>query len=94
MTETIKLYKPNSCPLRELTQEELGVGVVGYTSYGDCFVVTYNSDDELKFEEVHSSELVDGECIENICKKKDLLYMFWTLSKKRYNLKTKNNGVH
>jgi hypothetical protein len=78
----IKLYEVNSIPLKEA--EDVTEGEVVYSSTGKCFeCIGYDSERNSIFEQIHESELIDGEMLENIEDNFDLLSLFWKLSNKR-----------
>lgn len=85
-TPYIKLYKINSIPLEEVDNVNTQEGDLIYSSTGKCFeCVGKDPDGASIFEQVHESELVDGEVLENIEDNQDLLNMFWKLSNRRLN---------
>jgi len=83
-TSYIRLYEVNSIPLREA--ENVSEGSLVYSSTGKCFeCVGEDEDSNSVYEQVHESELVDGETLEGIADNDDLLNLFWKLSNKRLN---------
>jgi len=90
-TPQVKLYRNNSVPLEEVGSDSTAQGEVIYSSTGKCFeCVGKDEDGAAIFEQVHESELVDGEVLENIEDNVDLLTMFWKLSNRRLT-KVKGN---
>ena len=85
-TPYIRLYKTNSIPLKEVDNAETRQGDIIYSSTGKCFeCVGKDEAGAAVFEQVHESELVDGEVLENIEEDHDLLSLFWKLSYRRLN---------
>jgi hypothetical protein len=75
-TNYIKLYRTNSVPLEEA--ERISEGEIVYSSTGKCFeCVGFDTNGSSVFEQLHESELVDGEFLENLEDNLDTLKLFW-----------------
>jgi len=85
-TPSIKLYRANSVPLEAVDSNSPKEGELIYSSTGRCFrCVGKDLDGASIFEQMHESELVDGEVLESIEDNHDLLRLFWKLSNRRLN---------
>jgi len=85
-TPYIRLYEINSIPLREVESSRIKSGDLMYSSTGKCFeCVGKDKDGSAVFEQMHESELVEGEFLESIEDNHDLLTLFWKLSNRRLN---------
>ena len=92
MNNKIRLYEFNSTPLRVATRPE--PGKIYYTSHGEGYRCTGESNIDFDFNKVHDSVLLPGYFVEDL-DDKALKHLFWTLTRselERINYEFKNTS--